>query len=82
MSSITCAYCGESFTEDLGQMACAACPMRGGCRFIRCPKCGYENPCEPEWVARLRSWLRTQDPRSTEVAAFADPDAPPPAGSP
>lgn len=72
MSKVTCGYCGDVFAEDLGQPTCASCPVKGGCRFVRCPKCGYENPCEPDWVAKLRRWLRSDDARA---AGYAQPDA-------
>jgi len=57
MSVMTCGYCGRSFPEDQGQPTCAECPLKGACRFVRCPYCGYENPTTPAWVERLRSWL-------------------------
>ena len=54
--ALTCGLCGRRFVEDRGQRACRACPLSAGCRFVRCPACGYENPVEPEWLARL--WRR------------------------
>jgi hypothetical protein len=73
MNRHVCGYCGEHFAEDQGQQACASCPLKGGCHFVRCPKCGYENPCTPEWMARLRAWLGTIDARA---AGHADERAP------
>lgn len=70
MSVLTCAYCGSAFSEDRGQPACAGCPLRGGCRYIRCPHCGYENPAAPGWVTRLQQWLRTDDARA---AGYGEP---------
>jgi len=64
MSAVICGYCGERFAENQGQPACAACPLKGGCRYVRCPRCGYENPCEPPWVGKLRAWLKTDDARA------------------
>lgn len=58
---IACGFCGVEFEEDRGQPACQSCPLAavtGGCRSIRCPHCGYENPSTPDWVERLASWLR------------------------
>jgi len=46
--------CGLSFREDRGQAACESCPLRRACRYIRCPRCGYENPATPGWIARAR----------------------------
>lgn len=63
MSTVTCGYCAEVFTEDQGQPTCAACPIRGGCQMVRCPRCGYENPSEPEWMARIRRWLQSREGR-------------------
>ncbi|HSJ14765.1 MAG TPA: hypothetical protein VK939_10120 [Longimicrobiales bacterium] len=59
MSKVTCGFCHTRFDEDYGQRTCGACPLRGGCSFVRCPQCGFENPTTPEWVSKLRSWLRT-----------------------
>jgi hypothetical protein len=66
MSGVTCGYCGRTFAEDQGQPACASCPLKGGCRFLRCPHCGYENPCPPHWVERLRGWLGSESGRPNE----------------
>ncbi|NJD10568.1 MAG: hypothetical protein FIB01_09090 [Gemmatimonadetes bacterium] len=54
MSAVVCGYCGRHFAEDQGQPACAGCPLRKGCRFVRCPHCGYENPATPPLWGRLR----------------------------
>jgi hypothetical protein len=53
----TCGFCARTFAQDEGQPTCAACPLKGGCQFLRCPYCGYENPVTPLWLTRLRSWL-------------------------
>lgn len=50
---MTCGFCGDEFREDRGQPACRACPLSSGCRFVRCPRCGYENPVRPDWLERL-----------------------------
>jgi len=68
MSAITCAYCGRTFAEDQGQPACASCPLKGGCRFLRCPHCGYENPCAPSWVERLKAWVASDAGRADDRA--------------
>ena len=52
-AAVTCGFCGKEFLEDRGQAACGACLFSGGCRWIRCPHCGYENPETPEWLRRL-----------------------------
>lgn len=54
-----CGFCGEVFEEDRGQPACLGCPLAEGCRYVRCPACGYENPVTPAWLERLRArWPR------------------------
>jgi hypothetical protein len=60
---MTCGMCARTFEEDRGQATCRACPLSSGCRFVRCPHCGYENPVEPAWLLRLRQWLRFDEPR-------------------
>lgn len=51
---VTCGYCGTSFLEDRAQPTCSSCPLSTGCKAVRCPHCGYENPAEPAWLGRLR----------------------------
>lgn len=54
----TCGYCGHRFDAEAGRQSCHACALvGGGCRSLRCPRCGYENPEEPRFLARLRSWF-------------------------
>ncbi|MSR06540.1 MAG: hypothetical protein EXR93_05680 [Gemmatimonadetes bacterium] len=55
--TVTCAYCGHQFAEDRGQASCGACPLTGGCHWVRCPHCGYENPDLPGWMGRLAGWM-------------------------
>lgn len=50
-----CGRCGTRFGEDRGQPACRSCPLADGCRYVRCPACGYENPVTPGWVEALLS---------------------------
>lgn len=55
---LACGLCGARFAEDRGQPACLACPLLAGrCRYVRCPRCGYENPLRPPWLARVEGWL-------------------------
>lgn len=75
MSTMTCGYCNTSFVEDQGQPTCSGCPLKGGCRYVRCPHCGYENPCEPEFMARLKRWLKSDDARAAGYVDEAVPDA-------
>ena len=50
---ITCGFCGHAFDEEEGVRNCGGCGA-GGCRNVRCPKCGYHNPLEPGLVKKLR----------------------------
>ncbi|CAN5781985.1 hypothetical protein BH23GEM9_BH23GEM9_28330 [soil metagenome] len=59
----SCGFCGRVFRQDEGQPTCAACPLSGGCRLVRCPHCGYENPVAPAWVDRVRAWFGTRQAR-------------------
>jgi len=61
--TVTCGMCCRSFDEDRGQAACHACPLQSGCRFVRCPHCGFENPVEPPWLLTLRRWWKLDEPR-------------------
>lgn len=64
MSAVTCGYCGDVFAEDTAQPTCAACPLKGGCQLVRCPRCGYENPVEPQWLSRIRGWIQAREARA------------------
>jgi hypothetical protein len=75
MSTMTCGYCGKSFAEDQGQPACASCPLRSGCRFLRCPHCGYENPTAPPWLARVRGWFTDELGATGETATESEKEA-------
>jgi hypothetical protein len=55
--------CRRPFAEDRGQSACHACPLHDGCRFVRCPHCGFENPVEPPWLLTLRKWWKLDEAR-------------------
>ena len=54
---VTCGFCRHEFEEDRSQSACRACPLGSDCGLIRCPKCGYENPGTPRWIAFLKKKL-------------------------
>lgn len=54
---VTCGFCRHEFEEDRMQSACRACPLGSDCGLIRCPKCGYENPGTPRWIAFLKKKL-------------------------
>jgi hypothetical protein len=50
---VRCGMCTISFVPDEAQPACKSCPLSGSCRFVRCPRCGFENPEAPRWLERL-----------------------------
>jgi hypothetical protein len=54
---VVCSFCTREFEEDRGQAVCGSCLLNGGCRWMRCPHCGYENPESPQWVERLAAWV-------------------------
>lgn len=49
-----CGFCGFKFPEEEGKAGCKACPLSSGCRMIKCPRCNYENPPEPEVVKKIK----------------------------
>ena len=60
-ATMTCGLCQKPFVEDRAQPTCQACPLSARCRFVHCPHCGYENPVEPPWLGKLRTWLRLDE---------------------
>ncbi|MHB9024291.1 MAG: hypothetical protein ACYC7E_08960 [Armatimonadota bacterium] len=56
-ANVTCPMCGEHFTEEASRLTCTHCSLLGGgCRKLRCPRCGYEMP-QPARLPRLLSRL-------------------------
>lgn len=49
-----CGFCGYEFEENEGNVGCKNCPMSGGCKMVKCPRCNYENPPEPALVKTLK----------------------------
>ncbi|MFC1807555.1 hypothetical protein ACFL0T_04230 [Candidatus Omnitrophota bacterium] len=49
-----CALCSHEFNEDSAKRSCSACFKIGKCEMIKCPKCGYEIPPEPEWIKKVK----------------------------
>jgi rubredoxin len=39
-----CSFCAFSFSEEEGMKSCGRCASFGGCRNVKCPRCGYEMP--------------------------------------
>ncbi|MCG6958214.1 MAG: hypothetical protein LJF04_19665 [Gemmatimonadetes bacterium] len=61
---VTCGFCGFEFEEDRMQSACRACPLGSDCGLVRCPRCGYENPGTPGWIAFLKKKLGKREEAS------------------
>ncbi|MCS7064818.1 MAG: hypothetical protein NZL85_00940 [Fimbriimonadales bacterium] len=53
-----CAFCGRELTQEGIERACKGCGAFGGCRLVKCPSCGYEQPQEPLWLRKLIEWVR------------------------
>ena len=43
-----CALCGCKFERGQADILCATCGMGRRCGLVRCPRCHYETPAEPE----------------------------------
>ncbi|HEY3285212.1 MAG TPA: hypothetical protein VGN26_23315 [Armatimonadota bacterium] len=56
---VRCCFCDYEFDEEEGVKACGACTLFGGCRKVKCPKCGYEMPEMPKLLKRILSWRRS-----------------------
>ncbi len=70
---VTCSLCRFEFTEAEGLALCGKCALLGGCRFIRCPRCGYEMPRTPGLVKWVRGWAARRAAKSrTETDAPAE----------
>ena len=76
---MNCSFCGLEFEEISARHQCQGCLLAGGCRSIRCPRCGYEMPEEPklpEWlnyikrtVMNVLSLKSNSSPKSYALAA-------------
>lgn len=51
-----CSYCGFEFEAAAARTACAGCFKSGGCRGVRCPRCGYDMPEEIGLIRWIRTW--------------------------
>lgn len=52
-----CGFCGYEFEAEAGSTNCPGCPLRGHCGYIRCPRCGFDNPREAVLVRLIREWI-------------------------
>lgn len=52
-----CGYCDKYFSEP-SNSGCGSCSHSSGCKKIKCPYCGYDNPPAsemPSWLKKIRS---------------------------
>jgi hypothetical protein len=50
---VICSFCDKKFAEADAQKACQACSMFGGCKKVKCPYCGYEQPPVPAFLEKI-----------------------------
>jgi predicted amidophosphoribosyltransferase len=55
---IRCGYCGHEFLDSEGIRGCGKCGKPGGCSMVRCPRCFYENPEEPEIFKKIKGIIK------------------------
>lgn len=55
-----CSFCGLELTQENIEKACKGCGAFGGCRLVKCPRCGYEQPQEPAWLKSLLGWAKSR----------------------
>ncbi|PIQ87943.1 MAG: hypothetical protein COV73_01480 [Candidatus Omnitrophica bacterium CG11_big_fil_rev_8_21_14_0_20_43_6] len=48
-----CTLCGYKFSENEAEKACKNCPVKKGCKLLKCPNCGFETPPKPQWLKSL-----------------------------
>lgn len=58
-----CGMCGHELTEAGIEKACRGCSAFGGCRLVKCPHCGYEQPQPPRWLKWLVEMAKRQQER-------------------
>ncbi len=57
-----CGFCGYDFPEEEGIRGCANCPVSCGKNMVKCPRCNYENPPEPELFKVVRKKFGKKHP--------------------
>ena len=63
-----CALCGCEFEPGQADVLCASCGMGKRCGLVRCPRCHYETPAEPE-LHRAPSAV-SADPLASSLAEW------------
>lgn len=56
-----CSLCGLQFREETARSACRGCGLVRKCELVKCPNCGFEMPCEPEWLKRIKMRRQNKD---------------------
>jgi uncharacterized C2H2 Zn-finger protein len=54
--TLRCPLCGQRFARDEAKK-CSACPVRGGCKLLCCPRCGYGFVEESRLLKLMSRWL-------------------------
>jgi len=49
-----CDFCGYEFTEEEAVRGCGNCPVGAECKMMKCPRCNYEIPLEPQWLKKVK----------------------------
>ena len=66
-----CGYCNLDFSAEEGRSSCDTCVMGStGCKMLRCPRCGYENPEEPAWARKFQAWRESRKQKATKLAVL------------
>lgn len=60
-----CSFCSYEFDQEEALHACGRCSAFGGCRSVKCPRCGYEMPQVPDFT-KLLKWFGRQKVRATK----------------
>ena len=50
-----CVFCNHEFDEETAGVSCKTCSLMGGCKRVKCPRCGYESPKETGVVKWIRN---------------------------
>jgi hypothetical protein len=56
-----CQFCGIEFPEEVKNKECSMCLLANGCKFVKCPNCGYEIPAESKSVKKLFNWRKNKN---------------------
>ena len=59
-----CPFCGFEFEES--QEVCCGCPLRGQCKAVCCPNCGYELERESKLADLVRRVWKRESRESRE----------------